>query len=149
MSTGARPREAWYLPERSMLFRCALACCALLLFFACSGDSTLATGTTEGGGGSTPIPCEQEPECGDAIAGCIACAELGECVEELNACSQSNDCVTFGKCLENCSEGDDDCVNICENQFALGSAIYHNLFVCVFCQVCYSICDGASRGCTV
>jgi hypothetical protein len=131
-----------------MVLRCALSCCALALLLACSGDSTLATGAG-GGGGSTPTPCNEEPQCGDAQSGCIACAESSECVDELNACNKSTDCQSYAQCLQACSGGDDECVNVCENSFALGSAIYNNLFVCVFCGVCYSICDGATQGCTI
>ena len=134
--------------------RLALSLAALLPAtpFACtSTSSTESAGSGAGAAAATGAsggPCDNGGACGDAQSGCIACAEDGHCKTALNGCNTSEDCQAYGRCLDACVQGDDECFAACADQYPTGNSAYQTLLTCVICQECPVACDGPGTGCT-
>ena len=99
-------------------------------------DSSSSTGSTG---------CDYSGYCGDSSSGCLGCALAGNCVDEYDSCASTQDCIDFSDCASACS--DQSCYDDCASAYSYGASIYNDLLVCVFCNECYSDCDGASSGC--
>jgi hypothetical protein len=116
--------------------------------WSCSSTSSSTQESMEAGaGGGTQCGALTQCEDTDVQSGCISCAELGPCVDELNQCHMSEDCLQYGQCIKACGEGDDECTIACDNQFPEGSSAYASLLHCVICEQCPVSCDGPGSGC--
>jgi hypothetical protein len=118
----------------------------VVALFALLASCTSTSAPTD----STPVydgSCSAQPECGDGMSGCTACAEAGPCLDDLNRCHMSEDCLAYGQCVDACSPDDADCLNLCINAHPEGGSAYASLQHCVVCEQCSVACDGPSQGC--
>lgn len=100
--------------------------------------------------GPTPV-CDGTGDCGDGATGCIGCSldpNGGPCWPLYQECFQvSDDCMTYYDCVVSCEGSDPACYDKCAEVFPDGAQLYSQLVICVYCDACYSDCDGPGIGC--
>jgi hypothetical protein len=75
---------------------------------------------------------------------CDKCAKT-KCCKEVMACDQSADCKAFGKCLDDCADGDTVCVLTCASLHGKGSDIAQELGACASSE-CKTECKPPDAG---
>jgi hypothetical protein len=75
---------------------------------------------------------------------CDQCAK-SKCCKEVMACDQSADCKAFGKCLDDCADGDTVCVLTCASLHGKGSDVAQELGACASSE-CKNECKPPDAG---
>lgn len=108
-----------------------------------SGTTTTTTSVTTGTG---PSECDGTGFCGSGgDGGCVDCALAGLCAGALDECLNSQSCLDFSDCINNCG-GDPSCGPACAMQVPQGAILYGALIDCVVCFACTVDCDGMDFG---
>ena len=110
-----------------------------------SSTSTSSSSSSSSGSASCDGTAPDQTACGDSQNGCVACALAGGCSANYQACIADQDCVAFVQCINPCT--DQACFDACAQTSPGGAQIYNTLSMCVVCQECYVVCDGAASGC--
>ncbi|HRI68949.1 MAG TPA: hypothetical protein PK156_32185 [Polyangium sp.] len=122
----------------------------------CMGDDVCYEGacTTPIATGSPRNTCDGMGTCGAGAdqSGCIGCALKTECQTQLQKCYDTPDCMHVMAGIEACSgdqpgEIDEVCFNSIVDVHPEGFAIYNELAICIFCDVCTSSCAAYSQQC--
>ncbi|AUX41415.1 uncharacterized protein SOCE26_028270 [Sorangium cellulosum] len=92
-----------------------------------------------------PPTCDGSGACGDDRSGCLGCALVGNCEDELGACGDSEACVDFIDCYVVC--GTDACRQDCATRNPAGAALYRELTTCMYCEECPIDCAGVGATC--
>jgi len=116
-------------------------------------DAATGTGTNTGTGTGTATgtgtgACAAEDtvdNCGSPQMGCTQCAIGGPCETEFTTLAGMPNAQELLECYEPCM--DEACLDACDAMYPDEAAAFAAFSECVYCEACYTACDGESQGC--
>ena len=104
------------------------------------------TGTATGTGTGACAAEDTAGNCGQGPQeGCLACAVNGPCKTEFTTLAGMPNAQELLECYEPCM--DEACLDACDAMYPDEAAAFAAFSECVYCEACYTACDGESQGC--